>query len=380
MNRRQSMQVLMAGGAILTLAGCDPMPAQAVAAWHGPDPSVRDARLRALSWAMLAASPHNQQPWLADIRQPGVIMLYIDAARLLPKTDPFNRQILIGCGGFLELLDMAAVADGWYAAITLMPEGDYDPRGIDARPYARIELRPGAERVPDSLFAYVRQRRTTRGVYRDATPGTVALKQLAEAATRPGVVLRSTSAVAQVKRISALAIAGLNVEFRTQATWEESARLLRFGSRAIAAEPSGLAFTGPRFWLLRQLGMLAPAKLRDAKGSGPDQVLPDMTAALHSTRAWLWLETASNDRSGQLEAGRAFARTGLAAAATGLALHPQSQVLQEFEQMNTLFAAIHHELGVARPGRVHMLVRVGYAEPPGPSPRLALNAILARPV
>ncbi|MCY0916330.1 Acg family FMN-binding oxidoreductase [Massilia antarctica] len=372
------MHVIVAGGAIMTLAACDPMPAAAIAAWRGPDPALTDARLRALSWALLAPNPHNQQPWRADIRQRDSILLHIDAVRLLPETDPHGRQILIGCGAFLELLGMAFAAEGWRAGIELMPAGHYDQRALDARPFARVHLSRAASPEPDPLFTHLLQRRTTRGPYGDAAPGTTELAQLARAAQRPGVMLRSSTDRQKVQRIGALAIAGINTEFRNQATWAESVRLLRFGAAAVAAEPSGLTFVGTKFWLLRHLGMLAPEKLIDARGTGPDQVIADMSAAVHSTRAWLWLESTDNSRQTQLETGRAYVRVGLAAAAAGLALHPQSQVLQEFAQMDSWFAQIHHELDVHGEGRVQMLVRVGYADFPPPSPRRRLVEFLVQ--
>ena len=156
MKRRQFMSVLAAGGVLLTLTACDEMPASAVAAWNGPAAGETDPRLRALSWAMLAPNPHNLQSWLADIREPGMVTLYVDQRRLLPQTDPPNRQILIGCGAFLELLQMAAAQDGWRADIRLMPEGGYDAQAIDQRPFAVVRFESDPQDKRDPLFQSVR--------------------------------------------------------------------------------------------------------------------------------------------------------------------------------------------------------------------------------
>jgi hypothetical protein len=51
-------------------------------------------------------------------------------------------------------------------------------------------------------------------------------------------------------------------------------------------------------------------------------------------------------------------------------------VLQEFAAMNTLYQRIHQELGVALPGRVQMLARLGYADNPEPAPRRPLASII----
>ena len=106
---------------------CRPWPSRAGA---GPDRDETDPRRRALAWALLAPNPHNLQSWAVDLSRPDTIVLHVDAARLLPQTDPFSRQILIGHGCFLEILAMAAAADGYRTEVTLFPDG---PWSLDSR-------------------------------------------------------------------------------------------------------------------------------------------------------------------------------------------------------------------------------------------------------
>jgi len=54
--------------------------------------------------------------------------------------------------------------------------------------------------------------------------------------------------------------------------------------------------------------------------------------------------------------------------ALGLAIHPWSQALQEYEEMADLYAEAKRTLDVDDQV-VQMLVRVGYAEPVAPSAR-----------
>lgn len=87
MNRRKSLQLLLAGGTLTHLTACDSLPAAAIAPWQAlPEPPpelAHDPRWPALAWAMLAPSPHNLQPWLADVRQPGCVRLWPDPQRQL---------------------------------------------------------------------------------------------------------------------------------------------------------------------------------------------------------------------------------------------------------------------------------------------------------
>jgi hypothetical protein len=117
------------------------------------------SRLDALSWALLAPNPHNRQPWIADVRTPGEVVIYADPDRMLPHTDPYARQITIGLGCFLELMRMAAAEDGYRVDITPFPEGA-SPLALDSRPVARAVFTADPEVARDPLFALVPARRS----------------------------------------------------------------------------------------------------------------------------------------------------------------------------------------------------------------------------
>lgn len=376
MKRRSFMLVLAAGGAVIALPGCNSMPASATAAWNHPGAQQTDPRLRALSWALLAPNPHNLQSWIADIREPGLIRLSVDLQRMLPATDPPNRQILIGCGAFLELLCMAAAQMGQRAEVTLLPEGDYAASGVDARPFATVRMTADAAVQPDPLFATVPLRRTTRAPYSTQVPSAALLTQLEAAAQRPGIALQTTAEANKVDRLRELAIAGYRVEFTTPATWTESANAMRVGTNAVAAEPSGVSVLGTKVWWGSKLGMLDLASLRSTDGVAAKTAVETSVDAAQNTHAWAWLISADNSRRSQMEAGRAYLRTDLAAASLGLAIQPNSQVLQEFAEMAELYRRFHSEVQVAQPARVQMFVRLGYASRPDPAPRRPLDRLV----
>lgn len=377
MGRRQFIKLIIGGGAMSLLAACEDMPASAVAPWSGPDSGEADPRLRALSWALLAPNPHNLQAWVADVRTPGEISLHIDTTRLLPATDPFHRQILIGCGAFLELLCISASQDGHRAEIELMPEGAYAQAGIDRRPFARVRLHRDSGLRADPLFAAVRQRRTNRQAYAPTLPEPGVLHALAAAAVAPGIALGSTVAAVQVARINAMALEGYRIEFTKPETWQESARTLRIGAPETEAEPSGTALWGAEVWWGRQSGILSRTALLDPQGIGPKRALESLATVLGSgTSAWVWLSSADNSRAAQIEAGRSYLRVCLQATRLGLAMHPNSQVLQEFEEMQNLLAQVHTELGVPSPARIQMLARIGHAPNSAPAPRRPVSRLL----
>ena len=267
MKRRHFMR-LAGGGAVLaasvaTLGGCTvfDVPDSAVAAWQGPAPDT-ELRRWLLSYALLAPNPHNMQPWLADLRTPGEITLRLDPQRLLPATDPYGRQILMGTGTFLELLVMAAAERGQRAEWTLFPDGEPAER-LDGRAVARVQLLPDAAVPRDPLFAQLQRRRTDRRAYDPARPISAAdARALAAAASalplRFGLAGVAGNAAADAPRLDAirtLVREAWRLELTTEAPMMESMRVLRVGTAEIDQHRDGITIDSPGLVLLAKTGL-----------------------------------------------------------------------------------------------------------------------------
>lgn len=368
--------VVLAAGA-LGLTQCDRMPAQAVAAWTGPAATLTDARERALAWALLAPNPHNIQPWLADLRQDGQILLHVDPARLLPETDPFGRQIVIGHGTFLEILAMALAEEGYQADIVPWPNGE--PTGLadlHTRPVAVITIRPAPGLPRDPLFAQVHLRRSIKEPYDMARPVTEAQAARLSQAAGAGVTTEFALDGARAETLITLTREAMLTEIMTPRTLKESVDLTRIGAAEIARHRDGIDLHGPMFWWLKQLGMMDPA---DALTPGTPAHQGGIDYALgwaNGTRSFGWIATPGNGRGDQIAAGRAYLRLCLAATEAGIAVHPVSQLLQEYPEMAELQARFL-ALAAPAPGTsVQMLYRLGYAAATPPSPRRELASIL----
>jgi hypothetical protein len=375
--RRTFIRVL--GGGAATLAGAalivprlDAMPAEAVEGWRGPAADESDPRRRALAWALLAPNPHNLQSWAVDLSQPDALLLFVDRTRLLPETDPLSRQIMIGHGCFLEILRMAAAAEGWLAETALFPQGEWT---LD-RPVAHVTFRRLGQPDPETLFAQVPRRRTVKGRF-EAQP----LAAADAAALRAGFAGRGLSfsladEPAEVERLRRLAIAGSELEMSTQRTLKESIDVVRIGATEIAAHRDGISLKGPMIWALRHTGQLRREEAMTpgtaAWNGGRDYAL----AGYASAQAFGWIDSADNSRATQIDVGRAFVRLQLAATARGVALQPHSQTLQEFPEMTELRAAMHRETATASGRTLQMFFRLGYAADPGPSPRRPLHSLI----
>ena len=351
----------------------DPMPAAAIAPWQGPDAGEPDIRRRLLAWAMLAPNPHNRQPWLVDLREPDVITLYCDRSRLLPETDPFGRQILIGHGAFLELLELAAAAAGLRASIVAFPQGPFADDRVGESPVARIQLRPDANATATPLFAAIPHRRSSKVPFLARSPDFEALQR---EVPPPFATVGLEARPQQVEEIGNLVQRGWEREALTPRTMQESIDLIRIGGDEIARHRDGISLRGPLFWWGRKLGFIDRAALADTSGAG-FRATAARYAALHSaTPAFGWIATADNSRITQLAVGRLYARLNLRATLAGQAMHPCSYTLQEYPEQAGHFAETAQLLGIAKGHRVQMLFRLGHADVVEPSPRRPTGDII----
>ena len=114
--------------------------------------------------AILAASPHNTQPWLFKITATQV-EVYADTGRFPGALDPYLREQHIGLGCALENLMLAAAANGYNAAATLLP-GKLQgiPSNLQPQLVARVDLSPG-NRQTNELYNAIPHRHTNRSPY-----------------------------------------------------------------------------------------------------------------------------------------------------------------------------------------------------------------------
>ena len=128
---------------------------------------------------------------------------------------------------------------------------------------------------------------------------------------------------------------------------------------------------------LRVAGQLTPEKAMDPDSIYFKSGLQRVRSWVPGTGTWLWLATPAAGRVPQIEAGRAFLRLQLQAAALGLVTQPPSQVLQEYPEMRALQREFETRVGQREGEKVQMLVRVGH--PTGEavrSPRRALQDVV----
>lgn len=376
MNRRKFLTLI--GGGVILAAGATfgtvatRYPHKALEPWSNAGSQYSEPRKKALSYAILAPNPHNRQPWQVDLTNPDQVILSVDTERLLPHTDPFSRQITIGLGCFLEVMVMAAAADGYRVELELFPEGE-NRESLDERPVAIAKFIEDPNVKPDPLFNHVLQRRTLKEPYDLKKPvPSETLARIQEVATNRTSVASSNN-VLHVEELRKLTHDALVIETITPHTYKESVDLFRIGKGEVEANPDGIDFSGPFFETLHFVGGFHREGALDTDSNMFKEGFKAVLEGPDTAMAHLWVVTPDNSRIDQINAGRDWVRMNLAATREGVGIHPLSQALQEYPEMEELYTQVH-DLFAKDGGTVQMLGRLGYAADIPASPRWPLEA------
>ena len=385
-------RVLVGGGALLlALAGLGYRAwdrgvgaegeGTAYAPWRNWQGGPQDGRLRPLRAAILAANPHDTQPWVFAPGQ-DAIEVFADRSRNLGSFDPFRREMHLGLGAAIENLSLAARAFGMDAAVE-PAQGRLAPGPDDALfRAARVTLTPSKE-VRADLFDAVPRRHTNRGPYLpDQKVAPDRLRRLADLAQSDGLRVVFVAEDAARRDLGALIVEATHAIVDDPEMSADSARWFRTGRREVEARRDGVTLDAAGL----SPGMTALAKL-----------LPDMSA---KTSDAYWLAMTRDvqvptapvlgivfvrdrlDMAHAIAAGRAWQRLHLAATAAGLVAQPLNQPVERADRDEELGRPDHFGAALAQFARepawqATFVFRLGVAERPAqPSPRRALEEVV----
>ncbi len=368
MNKRNFLKI-MGGGTIAAATGAgiflsSRTPKKALAPWDVAG-NYEDPRQWALSYALLAPNPHNRQPWQVDLSEQGKVVIYRDKKLNLPHTDPFDRQLTIGMGCFLELMSIAASNIGYKIEFDLFPEGTEAENGpVAIATFAQTGLQA------DPLFKHVMQRRSCKEPFENRAINTASAETLSAYAD----IITDKDKVAAIKELT---FAAWQVEMYTPRTLQESVDLMRIGKAEVNAKPDGIDLSGPFFESMQLLGIVNREALADINSTSFKEGAKSYKEMLNSTHAYALISSADNTREEQITVGRKWVRLNLATTGLGLSLHPVSQALQEYPEMVEHYQQAHKLL--AKPGHtIQMLGRLGYGPATAKTPRWPLETKIIR--
>jgi hypothetical protein len=380
MNRRKFIKLMagtgVAAGVVLAtgklMIGADLDDARQPWAQAGKDGlnglnEYDDIRKYALSYAILAPNPHNLQPWQVQLVGEDKFKLFANSDLKLPQTDPFDRQLTIGLGCFTEVLSIAAAQRGYSLKIDWFPQGE-SSNDLGLKSIADIQFVKGAE--ADELFDQILLRRSNKAPFDlNQSVSEDSKRLLTEKLSMANINQNDV----QLQKIKTIVADASRLESMTPRTMKESIDYMRLGNDQVVATPDGIALAGAPMSIFHRLGILNRHALADPESMIFNQGLEMHDDLVEKTSAFTWIETQGNSRIDQINAGRQYLRLNLTATKLGLAMHPMSQSLQEYDEMTDLYKDIHKTLEIKEGARIQMLARLGYAKAVPPSPRWPLQ-------
>jgi hypothetical protein len=320
-----------------------------------------EAKLRfALRYAVLAPSNHNTQPW-HFILDGESVTLCADRLRALPVVDPFDRELIIGCGAALFNLRVALSYFGLAYAITLFPSRA-DP---DVLAHVRIVDGGHCDTTLAPLFQAIPLRVTTRENFADEPLPSVIQQQLVDAVDAEGADVVCVSSVSMRERLAELIAEADRLQFedprfrRELASWIHPQRR-EDGMPALSA---GLNV------LLDLAAPLVTSVVRTFDLGGG-------LAATHHALATgspllICIATSTDDAAAWLTAGQALERLLLAAANAGVTASYLNQPIE----LGALRERLRTTLAIDSVPQ--LLLRVGQGKPAAHSPRRPLAEVVS---
>jgi hypothetical protein len=315
---------------------------------------------RLVAEAAAAPSMHNAQPWrFRFLTGEGVLLLRADPERAMPRSDPGDRALHIGCGAALFNLRVAAAYAGLVPETRLLPE----PR--DPLLLAAVQLAGSAGHARDEdlarLHSAIGQRHTSRHPFAEKDIPEEVRDALRAAAEREGAVLLFPGPWHAETVLDLIHDAESRDALDPDAA-DDLRRWTRLGPEADTAVDGVPEYAfGPR----KRDGR---APVRDFAGRRP--VADRGTTTFEHTPHLALLSTAGDGPADWLRAGQALERVLLEATLADLATSLTSHALED----RALRLLTRDPSSGA--GQVQMVLRLGYG-PRGPAtPRRPVTDVL----
>ncbi|MCB1192018.1 MAG: hypothetical protein H7A23_22255 [Leptospiraceae bacterium] len=334
---------------------------------------LRTPILKAINVGITAPNPHNTQAWKFRIINDKEMFLYVDEKRILPQTDPPARQIHIGQGTFLEHLKIGASVIGYKTQIALLPEGTYKFQEIGQKPIAKVVLEKDTNIKKDSLYDAVPNRATNRCKYEGEM---IQKEEYAKilSLTKPKYstlkFINDTNSLGTYKEKLKEAF---TIETNTFAKHEESRIWFRYNDEEIYDKRDGISLrgnglSGIKLWIVEKFFLTHGKEVwhSESNKKGGIDIFRDQ---VESTKALVLFKTIGNSLKDQVQVGMDYARFQLSVTSLDLVMHPMSQILQEYPEMNQLREELEKMEQIQSDEKIQMMVRLGRSDYQFLSPR-----------
>jgi hypothetical protein len=287
--------------------------------------------------AILAASPHNTQPWLFRVTDRGV-ELYADARRNLGTFDPYLREMYIGLGCAVENMMLMAAAQGYKVELNLTPglltRIPEKPEPVLA---AGLGLSFGAVQK-SNLEQAIPQRHTNRAGYdmSRAIPAEMLASLANLAKDETDLKLSVYSSDADRKKVGDVLVEATQTIIADRQMEEDSQRWIRNSWSDVQNYRDGLTLD----CLGLPRAVVAAAKIMPAMSvNRTSKYWLKQTREVHAVKSPVFAMIAVRDRYDRVQSlrtGRIWQRIHLWATTQGLAAQPINQPMEVVDRQRIL--------------------------------------------
>ena len=324
---------------------------------------------------ILAANPHNAQPWYFHIGEQS-IDLYADGTRQIGAVDPLQRELHIGLGCAVENMILAAQMEGFATQLTLLPNAQ------DTTHVAHLALARATVQTP-GLANAIPLRHTNRGPYDQSKAlDEDTLHAFNALCDDPAVHLMWYTQPAERLAFGNGVVAGAEALVADEQQSSDSHQWWRQSWQAVQTHRDGLTVDGQTFDELTRLGA---KMLPDVSRQESDAFFVKTTREVLVATAPAFGLIALNDQDDnaqRMQAGRLWQRMHLWATLHGLAMQPINQMCERADRERQLgldasFGRALRDLVGSDDRHAVMMFRAGYPLRQAlPSPRRAVNDVL----
>jgi len=341
--------------------------------WRADRPEGPTRMVRA---AILAANPHNSQPWRFRVRDT-IVDVFADTERNIGTIDPYRREMYVGLGCAVENLVLAAERYGYAVDVTLLPDA------ANAAHAARVALVPSTPKE-SALFDAISARHTDRGPYDIDRPvsGETLTKLAGLGPDLPQVSVLWFTTEPDRRRVGELIVAATEAIVADSQQSGDSAKWFRSSWGEIQQLRDGITLDAqslPPF--INVMAKILPPLSQEQS----DQAWLRTTRDRHVATAaafGLIVVPDTNDNAWRIRGGRLWQRMHLWATTQGLSMQPLNQMSERADRERMLgieprFGTALKELVSVPEMQALMPFRLGYPTMQArPSPRRDVTAVL----
>src|SRR5271165_2669149 len=345
------------------------------------DPSLRGAPLALVAAAVLAANPHDTQPWLFRISDDAIEVL-ADLSRNLGAMDAFVREMHLGLGCAIENMLVAAGPNGYDAEVEVV-EGSLENLAERRSPVAaasvRLKKRPPS--AIDDSYRSIALRHTNRYAYERAKPVPADWLQFSrQAGSDEGAVVILFDEGEDRRAFDAAVVDATQAIIDDKIMIADSDHWFRSSRAEIEAHRDGptLDAAGLSFFALTYARLFSVSP-ETSHAAWLNQTRDVQLASAPLTG--LIAVSDRHDRKATLAAGRIWQKLHLSATARGLAMQPLNQPIEMIDRERQSGRGDQWARHIARltgdEWQATFSFRAGFASRPAPaSPRRRLKDVV----